>query len=101
MAELRVGNFDLVDVNYWYVKRTPNTESRSCTASTRCSSPKRRREDRKTTHLRIAQVYDLPLQMEMERLIEKVHDETEAIDLSPQSIEAVKLEHRHNHPYEQ
>jgi len=50
---------------------------------------------------RIAQVYDLLLQMEMERLIEEVHDETEAIDLSPQSIEAVKLEHRHNHPYEQ
>jgi len=50
---------------------------------------------------RIAQVYDLLLQMEMERLIEEVHDETEAIDLSPQSIEAVKLEHRHKHPYEQ
>jgi len=50
---------------------------------------------------RIAQVYDFLLQIEMERLIEEIHDETEAIDLSPQSIEPVKLEHRHNHPYEQ
>jgi len=50
---------------------------------------------------RVAQVYDFLLQIEMERLMEEIHEETAAIDLSPRSIETVKLEHRLNNPYGQ
>lgn len=47
----------------------------------------------------LARVYDFLLQMEMERLLQEIQNDAEDVDLSPEAIDAAKLEHRRNHPY--
>ena len=48
---------------------------------------------------RLARVYDFLLQMEMERLCQEIAGGGNDEELSPEFVEAAKLEHRRKHPY--